>query len=315
MTRAPSFTELVYAHYDWWRDRGAQENGSARAYHEALARYQEHHGELVSAYWCSHVESGAALTEKKRALPWATPVCTFHRESDWATKHTPDIARELHRCDELAIRARVVLKGVRQSICLRLVMASTAHLLSLVDARAAHADEASIKTALEQEREALKKANDYYNQAANGQAQIVYFVGMVVVAAVISVVAGLFLAFDEWAPAVAAAIAGAAGAVVSVVQRINDGHFDLEYDVGRPYAFFLGGLRPVIGAALAVVIASAFASGIMHLPISSSASDDDKRFALIVISFLAGFSERWAQDTLAAAVPASKEPAAKPAGS
>ena len=109
-------------------------------------------------------------------------------------------------------------------------------------------------------------------------------------------------------------IAGAAGAVVSVVQRINDGHFELEYDVGRPYAFFLGGLRPVIGAAFAVVIASAFTSGIMHLPISSDASDADKRFALIVISFLAGFSERWAQDTLAAAVPASKEPAAKPRG-
>ena len=162
VTRAPSFTELVYAHYDWWRDRGAQENGSAgptrgaRPVPGASRR-------VVSAYWCSHVESGAALTEKKRALPWATPVCTFHRESDWATKHTPDIARELHRCDELAIRARVVLKGVRQSICLRLVMASTAHLLSLVDARAAHADEASIKAALEQEREALRKANDYYN--------------------------------------------------------------------------------------------------------------------------------------------------------
>jgi len=315
VSRAPSFAELVYAHYDWWRDRTAPENGSAKAYHEALTSYQHHHGEVVSAYWCTHVESGAALTEKKRALPWATPVCTFHRESDWATKHAPDIARELHRCDELAVRARVVLKGVRQSICLRLVMSSTAHLLSLVDARAAHADEESIKAALEQERDSLKRANEYYTQAANGQAQIVYFVGMVVVAIAISVIAGLFLAFDEWAPAVAAAIAGAAGAVISVVQRINDGHFELEYDVGRPYAFFLGGLRPVIGAAMAVVIASAFASGIMHLPISSDASAGDTRFALIVISFLAGFSERWAQDTLAAAVPASKEPAAKPAGS
>ena len=64
------------------------------------------HGEVVSAYWCTHVESAAALTERKRRVSWATPVSTFHRESDWATKHAPDIARELYRCDELAVRAR-----------------------------------------------------------------------------------------------------------------------------------------------------------------------------------------------------------------
>ena len=196
-----------------------------------------------------------------------------------------------------------MLKGVRQRICLRLVMASAAHLLSLVDARAGQADEQKLEAALEQERRSLDDAEAYYREAANGQAQIVYFTGMVTVAAVVSIVAGFFLAIDDWAGGVAALSAGAAGAVVSVVQRINAGQFELEYDVGRPYAFFLGGLRPLIGGAFAVVIAFAFTSGIMHLPIASSDPETNRHAALLVICFLAGFSERWAQDTLATALP------------
>ena len=127
---------------------------------------------------------------------------------------------------------------------------------------------------------------------------------MISVAAAIAIVSLLVLSFD-WAGGVAALIAGSAGAVVSVIQRINTGKFELEYDVGRPYAFFLGGLRPLIGGAFAVVIAFAFTSGVLNLPLSSDHTDTDQRLALVVLSFLAGFSERWAQDTLAAVVPAA----------
>ncbi len=97
---------------------------------------------------------------------------------------------------------------------------------------------------------------------------------MATVAALISAIAGLALAFS-WMPGVAALIAGAIGAVVSVVQRINAGQFELDYDVGRPYAFFLGGLRPLIGGAFALAITFAFTSGILHLPIS--AKDPESR--------------------------------------
>jgi hypothetical protein len=303
VSHAPTFTELVYAHFDWWRQReDPSANGhAAAAFKDALSRYERRHGEVVHAYWCSHVESAAALTEKKRRLSWATPLTEFHRESDWATQNAPDIARELHRCDELGVRARVVLRGIRQRICLRLVMASAAHLLSLVDARAGHTDEVKLAAALEEERKALDKAEEYYCTAANGQAQIVYFVGMVFTALLISVVTGICLATGWAGTEYAALIAGAAGAVVSVVQRINAGQFDLEYDVGRPYAFFLGGLRPLIGGAFALAVAFAFKSGVLHLPLNSNHSADEEQFALAVIGFISGFSERFAQDTLAAA--------------
>ena len=125
---------------------------------------------------------------------------------------------------------------------------------------------------------------------------------MALVVLLISAVATIWLSIN-WATPVAALVAGALGAVVSVVQRINTGKFDLEYDVGKPYALFLGGLRPLIGGSFAMVLTFAFTGGLLHLPVAENETNTNRRLALLVISFLAGFSERWAQDTLVAAVP------------
>ena len=291
-----SFSDLIYAHFAWFQTakKNGHEQAAEAAYRKALRSFEQEHGHIVRSYWCSQLESGIALTERRRRLGKNT--YTLHRETDWATKSSPRIAVELHRCDELAIRARTVLSGVRQRICLELVAAAAAHLLSLVDETTAPEDAEQIDRALKDESEALDRAERYYHQAANGQAEIVYFAGMATVAVAVSFSALLFLHF-EWKVAVAALVAGAVGAVVSVIQRINEGSFRVHYDVGRPYAFFLGGLRPLIGAAFAIAIAFTFASGLIHLPLDST-NEEDKRMALVVISFLAGFSERWATDTL-----------------
>lgn len=302
---ATTFSDLLYAHFTWFRSaRNGHAEVAATEYRDALKRFEAEHGRLVRAFWCTHLESGIALTERKRR--WRPSLLTLHRETDWATKGSPDIATQLHRCDDLAIRARTVLTGVRQRICLELVASSAAHLLSLVDRASAPAPGAQIATAVEQEKKALDDAEKYYKQAANGQAEIIYFAGMATVAVVVSLAALLFLHF-AWSVGVAAAVAGAVGAVVSVIQRINAGSFRVHYDVGRPYAFFLGGLRPMIGAAFAIAIAFTFASGLIDLPLSSSVTDD-KRMALVVISFMAGFSERWAKDTLSSVVPHAADP-------
>ena len=310
--RVPSFPELVYAHFDWWRETrsGALTEATKARYEHAHKSFEATHGEIVKAYWCSHIESAVVMTEKAGRFWWSGSRCGFHRESDWATQDWPDIAAELHRCDELSVRAKTVLTGVRQRICMSLVMASASHLMSLVDRRAANADKIANASSLAQEQLALAKAEGYYDDAANGQAQIVYFVGMAAVALVLGVGAAIWLAVS-WASPVAALVAGATGAVVSVIQRITAGKFSLDYDVGRPYAIFLGGLRPLIGGAFAMAITFAFTGGLLHLPVAAGESEDHRRLALLVVSFFAGFSERWAQDTLAAALPSM---APKPAG-
>jgi hypothetical protein len=307
----PSFPELIYAHDAWWRElRGDGITPATQAhYDEVRTAFQREHGQIVRAYWCTHVESAVALTEQKTKFGGTR--CSFYRETHWATRDQPDIANEMYRCDELAVRATTVLTGVRQRICMNLMMASAEHLMSLVDRRAAHDDPKANEEMLEHERAAIERTEAYYKDAANGQAQIVYFAGMALVVVVLSTIAAIWLSLT-WAAPVAALVAGAIGALVSVVQRINSGQFDLDYDVGRPYALFLGGLRPLIGGAFAMVITFAFTGGLLHLPVAENETKPDRRLALLVLSFLAGFSERWAQDTLVAAVPGVGKAQAQP---
>src|SRR5437588_12176044 len=82
----PSFSELVYAHHDWWRSRqaGTPDPAAAAAYDSVRTAFQDSHGEIVRAYWCSHVESAVALTEKKRLGGLLAPSFGFHRETEWA---------------------------------------------------------------------------------------------------------------------------------------------------------------------------------------------------------------------------------------
>jgi hypothetical protein len=302
--QAPSFTELVYAHHGWWKSRqnGTPDPAAAAAYDSALAAFQERHGQIVHAYWCSNIESAVVLTERKRF--GRSPVFAFHRESDWATKNAPDVASELHRCDALAVRAKAVLTGVRQRICLELVVSCAANLLSLVDSRTHPGDEAK-SAALERDHAEISKVEAYYCDAANGQAQLIYFGGIATVTVALGGIAAVWLS-NSWAAPIAALVAGALGAVVSVIQRINSGKFELEYDVGGPYTFFLGGLRPLIGGVFAMAITFAFSGGLLHVPVDSHESTDHRRLALLVLGFLAGFSERWAQDTLTSVIPAAK---------
>ena len=308
----PTFPELIYAHDAWWRElRGDGITPETQAhYDEVRTAFQREHGQIVRAYWCTHVESAVALTQQKTRFGGTR--CSFYRETHWATRDQPDIANEMYRCDELAVRATTVLTGVRQRICMNLMMASAEHLMSLVDRRAAHDDPKATEEMLEHERGAIERTEAYYKDAANGQAQIVYFAGMALVVVVLSAIAAIWLSL-KWAAPVAALVAGAIGALVSVVQRINSGQFDLDYDVGRPYALFLGGLRPLIGGAFAMVITFAFTGGLLHLPVAENETKPDRRLALLVLSFLAGFSERWAQDTLVGAVPGIGKPQAQPA--
>ena len=167
-------------------------------------------------------------------------------------------------------------------------------------------DVAKAIAALEHERDEIGKVKKYYCEAANGQAQLVYFGGIATVTLLLGAVAALWLSIT-WAAPAAALIAGAVGAVVSVMQRINSGTFELEYDVGGPYAFFLGGLRPLIGAAFGMAITFAFTGGLLHLPVSQGDKTIDQHLAYVVLAFLAGFSERWAQDTLTSVLPGSSE--------
>ena len=328
--RRVTFPDLVRIHYRWRKtlrhdaDASEAEREAVDAeYHRALERFEAEHGEIISAYWCADYESAVALTAGKPHTGWVRRLLSvapkFHRVSDWATKDEPEIARLLHRCDELAIRATEVLRGRSRRIVIQLVMTSACHLLSLVDARHLKASVEDRRTAVAAESRELELVADDYRQAANGDAQLIYFGGMVVGVGFIGLlylVAGGVLRGEDVQDStiIGCCVAGAVGAVVSVIARVNSGSFDLDADVAKGYTLFLGALRPLIGSVFGVLTYFAVTSGFVE--IFRVPPDGLKQFYfLCVIAFGAGFSERWAQDTLtgglnrgSSTAPASADP-------
>jgi hypothetical protein len=337
-----TFPDLVRIHFRWRQalrlDCGVSDAEQTRLnedYHDALRRFEDEHGELISAYWCADVESAVALTAGKPNTGWLRRLLSvapkFHRVSDWATKDEPDIARALHQCDELAVRATEVLRGRSRRITIQLVMTSACHLLSLVDARGQNPPQAH-KAAVAVEVRQLAELRHDYRAAANGDAQLIYFGGMAIGIALLALlyaVANGVLTGEgvEDRTIIGCLVAGALGAVVSVIARINSGTFDLDFDVARGYTLFLGALRPVIGSIFGLLAYFMLTSGFVN--VFSLPDDEIQRFYfLCVIGFAAGFSERWAQDTLTGGLtgrgrgkddpatsrtPAAKAPAARPA--
>jgi hypothetical protein len=107
----------------------------------------------------------------------------------------------------------------------------------------------------------------------------------------------------------ACAVAGAAGALVSVLTRLTSESLRLDFRLGSGMLFLLGFARPIIGAVLALAVYWATVGGIVPL---APPDMPDPRFAFfIAIGFIAGFSERYAQDILLVrAQPAAEPPPA-----
>jgi hypothetical protein len=92
-------------------------------------------------------------------------------------------------------------------------------------------------------------------------------------------------------------VAGALGAVVSVIARVNSGSFSLDSDIARGYTLFLGSLRPWIGSIFGLLIYFAVTSNFVQI-FKVPTDETDAFYFFCVLAFGAGFSERWAQDTL-----------------
>ena len=143
----------------------------------------------------------------------------------------------------------------------------------------------------------------YYKRAAENQARIVYFQGMIWGGAILAALVGAAFLLG-WALGwldpedvrvqvffVTLAM-GATGAMLSVMTRMAKANgFNIDYEVGRKPARFLGALRPWIGAMFALALYIAIRGGVIAvLP-----EAEQTVFFFAAIAFLAGFSERWAK--------------------
>ena len=324
-----SFADLVWAHRARTdaRQAGTPDAEKERRYQEFLAAFQDRHGEIAEAYWCSHESSAVALTRKRPPLLMRIlgrrAASRVHRVSDWETRDAPLAADLLHRCDILALKVGEVLRETNQRVAMQWVYALMTHVLGVVDSARGTLDEEAASRLRGEFEEELARLNAYYEAVGVRAGQIVYFWGMTAGLGVLAV-AGLVLLPMLDGLGVAAVdlqnfygcyAAGALGAFVSVIERVTEDNFRVDYEAGRQAIARVGSFRPVIGAIFGVVLYFALESGLLHIQVPGN--DESQRFAfLVVAAFLAGFSERLAKDVLenvsASVVGDGREPVPSP---
>ena len=240
---------------------------------------------------------------------------TFGDPADWKAKEL------LFQCLHLHYRALEFLTPQPRKICMRMIFGVITTLLGTLDQRQFDRDTegkaltpfgsnpAEVET-LEHE---LEQARAYYVQSSQRQAQLDYLVGMLTFL-VLAIAATVTIALATGVldkPVTVSVLAGATGAVVSVMNRMTNGRLLLRPESGKKTIRALGFMRPVIGAVFGAVIYLFLDGGIVEV---LSPPQGGANLAFYAgLGFVSGFSERFAQDVIAQATPASARADAAPA--
>ena len=156
---------------------------------------------------------------------------------------------------------------------------------------------------------------DFFIRSNQRTAQLLYFTGMVACwLALLGVVAltaagvrtfGILDALDldafQLALTMTGLLIGGLGGIVSVMQRMTAGKLSLDYRVDRQTMILLGVIRPLIGAVFAVLLFALFMASLIPMANMPPMNEPSRLiYTYGAIAFFAGFSERWAQDMIAA---------------
>jgi hypothetical protein len=95
---------------------------------------------------------------------------------------------------------------------------------------------------------------------------------------------------------------GGIGAIASVMARITRGQLlHIEARQGRAITYVAGAFRPIVGSVLALAIYVLVQAGL--LPMEQPLLPPQSFYFSAGLGFIAGFSERWAQDTILKSTP------------
>jgi hypothetical protein len=317
-------------------DAGTRE-AYARVFPKLLEVFGEQRGSLISAYFCRNIRVGVALTDitaaaenqegpvltveqreaqKKEEDAWGfwkrfrerrrrnagqATNTAIHLEPIFGDPDSPRAKELLFRCLRVHYHALEFLKPKPRKICMRMTFNVITMLLGTLDNRSGHGGKASAFDQNPEDQRTIEKELEnteaYYIQSGQRTARLEYLIGMVPGLLIATFVGYLIWDFDlaprEFSIAVTS---GALGALVSVMERLTAGKLTLNHEYGKATLRILGGIRPFIGSlfglALYVLISGAL------IPMEVPGDPEEQRYFFAGIAFLAGFSERWAQDMI-----------------
>jgi hypothetical protein len=301
-------------------------------YPALLSAFAEPRGGIVTAYFCRHLRVAAALTDIHRAaelgegLPgqarpdgrsgrMAASSSAVHIECALGDPADAAARAILFDCLDLHYRAIEFLTPKPRKICLRMIMGVVTALLGILDERRCGGRPVCLEAHEVRCLEGvIEQARGYYDRSAQRQAQVEYFLGMgagllVLVAALVALTTLPGVPIDQVA-LVYAPLAGGLGAFVSVLARMTRGQLLLSYESGRTIMWLLGFIRPLLGS-----IFGAAVYVLIEGRLVTFAPPAEKSHVLfyVGVAFVAGFSERFAQDMVARAPGGASSAARAPA--
>jgi hypothetical protein len=345
-TGAILFPELVWAHHVWQHDAGLGPRGASnddgpsgrpgarraedaeRVYRAKLRAFELAEGEIQDAYWCWSEASAIALTIKRPhrySLRRREREIHLHRATDWATMRIHEVAELMHHFDSLAIRVSEILTPTPKRIAMERIFAEQSYLLGFVETTGRKPTEKERGDLVHKQRTALNEIEGYYDRAAQNAARIYYFFGMMLGLGLLALAAAavvlpliLFAGVEhvDMRDYLSSYLAGAVGAIVSVMSRMRQDPrspqaFRVDYEVGKAPLWFLGAVRPVLGAIFGTAVYFALRSGLIVLQPSTA---ETEFYFYALLAFLAGFSERFTHVLLGQIEDAVVAPQRAPAG-
>ena len=302
-----SFSDLVeaWAH----RDDGVE---AERLYSEQRGGFESTHGEITDGYICEVGPMAIILTAQppsrlEKLLLFRKERIQLYTDTESLVRAHPEVAHLLHRAEVQYVSVKQALRGLSQRLLVnwlfvwnRDVMIASAPVAGVAPA----AFEPHEIRRLDRELDLIDAS---YEQAASREAQIVYLGGMLVgVLALCALAVPVGLLLDgtdvpvDLTTFFGCVIAGALGALISVVTRMSADKFHVRHEVGRGYVQRVAAFRPFIGSVFGVLVYLALAGNVIGgIDVPAAADGMHERFAFfLVFAFAAGFSERMVKEVL-----------------
>ncbi|MEU8639096.1 hypothetical protein AB0C38_43470 [Amycolatopsis sp. NPDC048633] len=306
----PCVHDLIKAHQD------REHSGFA----QLRAAYEAAQGKIVEEHYAVNCQAALLLVAKEQsgsdggAKEVVHKLRLYYDHTD-STPEFDDVFRSARRVER---KYSVLLSGQSQEILVQGLYTAAAALLGVLDAMVGSAQKPErLAAAVLSARKEIRQIEQNARDAALDRALIRYLgglaVGAVAATVVVAAVAFLPMKTEIVSQLIICVVSGAIGAIVSVMTRTaNREKVRVSLDQGWLVIILSGCFRLIIGAVFGAAMLVLVRAGLLPLAVPGSGEEVTLFFA--GLAFLAGFSERRAQDTIVRTLPgAVDQTAAEPA--
>jgi len=278
------------------------------------AAYEDGQGKILEEYYALNFRAAILLVVAKEqagadgGAERNVLKMRLYYDALQSTTDVDDVFRSARRVER---KYSVLLQGKTQEILARGISTTAVVLLSVLDAMVGSADKPKrVQAAAASAQKEIRQIEQNARDAALDRA-LVRYLGGLAVGAVLAVAVAITLSFvpmkaETGSQLIVCLVSGAIGAILSVLTRTtNRQRLRVPLDQGPRVIFLSGGFRLIIGAVFGAAMFVLVGAGLLPIAVPDSAEKVKLFFA--GLAFLAGFSERWAQDAIVRTLPGAAD--------